>query len=188
MSNEIQKWTPIENKLAELRRCQLARQQRETVQPSQGSSRSMLSGDASRGEVIELLRVCAVHDRPYLARYIKGADGRFHYAQSVKLSHQSYRDQYEDNPDGVEVHTSQLTGYESCAWCRADGEQLGQKIGVRCGGCGSVVCFGRTVSAGRYFYCRSSCGSEGQLPRQGISWSEQGNRPEIRGQEWKKKY
>jgi len=146
----------------------------------------MLAGGTSRGEVVELLRVCAVHDRPYLARYIMGAEGLFHYAQSVKLSHQSYRDQYEDNPDGVEVNTSQLTGHESCAWCRADGEELGQTIGVRCGKCGSVVCFGRTVSAGRYFYCRSSCGAEGQLPRHGISWSEHGNRPEIRGQEWKK--
>jgi hypothetical protein len=186
MGNEIQKWTPIENRLAELRRCQLARRQVGASETVEDRFQDQLAVGASRGEVIELLRVCAVHDRPYLARYIMGTDGCFHYAQSVKLSHQLYRDQCEDNPNSIEVNTSQLTGYESCAWCRADGEQLGQKIGVRCGGCGRVVCFGRTVSAGRYFYCRSSCGSEGQLPRHGISWSEHGIRPEIRGQEWKK--
>src|ERR1035438_4122371 len=35
--------------------------------------------------VVDLPRICAVHDKPYAARYVAGADGRFHYSQTIRV-------------------------------------------------------------------------------------------------------
>ena len=110
----------------------------------------------SIGEVIDLPRICAVHDRPYVARYIAGKDGRFHYAQTIRVTEALYQGQYAEG-----VHQTLTSGAvdstdETCPWCGGHGF-----ASILCKKCGEEICYGRTV--GRYFRCRSSCGSEGKM-------------------------
>jgi hypothetical protein len=105
-------------------------------------------------EVVDLQRVCAVHDKPYAARYVRGRDGRYRYAQSIRVTESLYRAQYAES-ERLSVDTG-FAGEETCAWCGASGFAA-----VRCTGCGTDVCYGKTVA--RYFRCRRSCGHEGKL-------------------------
>lgn len=108
------------------------------------------------GEVVDLPRMCAVHDRPWVARYIAGKDGRFRHAQTIKVTEAMYESQYaESEYQQLAVCSSDLAE-ECCPWCGGHG--VGS---VRCAECGEEVCYGRT--AGRYFRCRSSCGGEGDM-------------------------
>ena len=108
------------------------------------------------GEVVDVPRRCAVHDiRTYAARYILGNDGRFHYAQTIKVTESLYLGQYADNPERRLVPASDIAE-ETCPWCGASGFGA-----VRCGDCGLEICYGRTV--GRFFRCRPSCGGQGTM-------------------------
>jgi len=105
-------------------------------------------------EVVDLQRVCAVHDKPYTARYVRGRDGRYRYAQSIRVTETLYRGQYAEN-EPLSVGNGFLAE-ECCAWCGASGFAA-----VHCTGCEADVCYGKTVA--RYFRCRKSCGREGNL-------------------------
>jgi hypothetical protein len=178
MANEIQRWSPIENRIAELRHCQLIRRRNETVQTTEEWFREVLAPLPPLGEVVDLLRVCAVHDRPYLARYIKGADGLYYLSQTIQITKRSHRDQYQRTPAGILVSSRDIVGEESCAWCRARGEEVGGSRSVLCGSCKAEICYGRTTADG-YFRCRPSCGSEGPLG-QPSHRPQPGYQPEIR--------
>jgi hypothetical protein len=171
MANEIQKWIPMEVRIAELRRFQQARRLIETPPP-------VTSLKCNPGEVVDLLRFCALHDRPYVARYIQGGEGSYRFSQAIQVTRRSHRDQYERNAQSLLVNSRDLTGDEVCAWCRARGEELGFSKSIWCGNCHCQICFGRTTADG-YFHCRTSCGSEGQLGRP-TDRPQQGFRPEIR--------
>ncbi len=178
MGNEIQKWTPIENRIAELRRCQLARRQAGGSETVEDRFPDQVVDHVRSGELVDLLRVCAVHDRPYIARYIKAADGRYHYSQTIQITKRSHREQYRDTSMGVQVSSRDLVGEESCAWCRARAEETGHTRSVLCGGCHMEICYGRTTADG-YFHCRLSCGTHGELGHPS-NRPQQGFRPEIR--------
>jgi len=108
------------------------------------------------GEVVDLPRICAVHDRPYAARYVAGTDGRFRHAQTIGVTEALYLGQYADGLNPTRFLNSGDLGDETCPWCGASG--FGS---VRCGTCNREICFGKTV--GRYFRCRDSCGGQGTM-------------------------
>ena len=108
MGNEIQKWTPREGRIAELRRYQETRLQVKT------NSR-LIPANNLPGEVIDLLRICAVHDKPYVARYILGADGVYRFSQTIQITKRSHRDQYEGNAQSHLVDSRNFAGDEACA-------------------------------------------------------------------------
>lgn len=105
------------------------------------------------GEVIDVLRTCAVHDKVYVARYVSDASGRFQYSQTIKVTEALFLGQYADSQV---LFNSFDAAEECCPWCGSSG--FGS---VRCGKCGKEICFGKTTA--RYFRCRSSCGSQGTL-------------------------
>lgn len=107
------------------------------------------------GQVVDLPRICAVHDKLYAARYIRGADGRFRHAQSIKVTDALYLGQYADNPHRTLVPAGDLAD-ETCPWCGASGFSS-----VRCGSCGKEICYGKTT--GRFFRCRASCPGQGNM-------------------------
>ena len=110
----------------------------------------------SRGyQVVDLPRVCALHDKPYVARYIADEAGiRFRHTQTIRVTQQLYESQYEEG--GVCFIPACDLGEESCAWCGGHG--VGS---VLCGKCRKEVCYGKTVE--RHFRCRPSCGGEGKI-------------------------
>jgi hypothetical protein len=161
-----------------LRRCQLIRRQGGASETVEDRFPNQRVDHCRSGEVVDLLRVCAVHDRPYIARYIKAPDGRYHYSQTIQVTNRSHREQYKATSTGILVASTDLVGEESCAWCRARGDEVGGSKSVLCHGCHVEICFGRTTADG-YFHCRPNCGSHGQLGRP-IHRPQQGFRPEVR--------
>jgi hypothetical protein len=157
MSKALVKWRPAELQpgskmdaaLAELRRTRQV-ERRGSPAPPALSPRD--------GDVVDLPRVCAVHDKPYAARYVAGADGQFHYAQTIKVTEALYLEQYADSLPQRQLYGAELAE-EFCPWCGGHG-----RGSVRCGSCGKEICYGKT--AGRYFRCRDSCGGQGTMVAQ----------------------
>jgi hypothetical protein len=108
------------------------------------------------GAIIDLPRICAVHDKPYTARYIADRKGKFHYGQSIRVDEKRICQQYEANLGNVLTLPAHDADYETCPWCGAYG--FGS---IRCDSCRTEVCYGRTH--GNDFHCRPSCGSGGRL-------------------------
>lgn len=121
-------------------------------------------------EVVDLQRACAVHDKPYTSRYVRGRDGRYRYAQSIRVTESLYRAQYAES-ERLTVDGG-FAGEETSPWCGASGYGA-----VRCTGCGTDVCYGKTVAG--YFRCRRSCGHEGKLVSG--SFKHLGMRPDAGG-------
>jgi hypothetical protein len=107
------------------------------------------------GQIVDLPRVCAVHDRPYAARYIRGDDGRFHLGSMIAITEAIYMRQYAGNGNAGAV-SSDAIGEETCPLCGAFGHGS-----VLCSDCKKEVCYGRT--SGRYFRCRESCRGKGVM-------------------------
>jgi hypothetical protein len=168
---------PLETKLAVLDELFPARRQspalREHGNGNRGASLPGLRGGVSGGGgVVDLPRVCAVHDKPYVARYVMGADGRFRHAQTIKVTRALWRGQYEGNQNRCVVHSADIDD-ESCAWCGAHARGA-----VLCPECNAEVCRGRTVD--NYFRCRASCQNEGMMVTG--ARTHEGLRPEIGGE------
>ena len=108
------------------------------------------------GELIDLPRICSVHDRPYVARYIRNESGRFRLAQTFRVT-EWICEQYVATADDRRMMSGRDCQDESCPWCGAHG--LGS---IHCHDCDAEVCYGRT-DARNYFHCRRSCGCEGWL-------------------------
>jgi hypothetical protein len=126
------------------------------VETRRGQSALSPAPTPKGGEVVDLPRVCAVHDRPYAARYVAGTDGRFRHAQTIKVTEALYLGQYADGINQTRLVNSGDLGDETCPWCGASG--FGS---VRCGTCNREICYGKTV--GRHFRCRDSCGGQGTM-------------------------
>lgn len=109
------------------------------------------------GEIVDLPRVCAVHDRPYVARYIRNSGKKFELAQTFRIEEWQC-DQYVAGKHEMRGVPASDCQEESCPWCGAHGFGA-----VHCEACDGQVCHGRTNRATRYFRCRDSCGSSGTL-------------------------
>jgi hypothetical protein len=110
----------------------------------------------TRDELIDLPRICTVHDRPYIARYIRNESGRFRLAQTFRVT-ESICEQYAAIASDRRTMSGKDCQEESCPWCGAHG--FGS---IYCYTCRAEVCYGRT-DARRYFRCRLSCGNQCQL-------------------------
>ena len=153
MNDKLAVYRRIDTALAEIRR----RREGLAVRDEAGLSRA---APASQIEVLDLPRMCGLHDRPWGARYLWGDDGRWHYAQSIIVTESLYRTQYARNETGV-VSAAEL-GEETCPHCGAR-----DRGGIHCRSCGHQVCTGRSVWEVRlgclYFRCRNSCGEAGEV-------------------------
>ena len=105
------------------------------------------------GTPVDLLRICAVHDRPWIARYISHPRGSY-LAQTFPLTRSVYRHQYADNQNTGTVPSYCLEP-ESCPCCGACTPD-GFIASVLCNLCGMYACYGLTVDT--MFHCRRSCG------------------------------
>jgi hypothetical protein len=122
------------------------------------NAQPLVSYEPSRasGEIIDLPRVCSVHDRPYVARYLRDSNGLFRYAQTIRMT-ERLCEQYAAHVNERFTLPSGDLHEETCPWCGASG--FGS---VLCGRCHVEVCYGRT-DARKHFHCRESCGAEGVL-------------------------
>lgn len=162
MSNELVKWKPnnagrkIDQALEKIRRTEIVIQK-------DGSSEVAVRevepfSEGKPGEVVDIPHRCALHDKPCAARYIRGRNGRFHYAQTVRVTEALYLSQYaEYSNERREIPVDDI-GEETCPWCGASGFGA-----VRCGTCKNDICYGRTVAG--YFRCHARCGGEGKIVR-----------------------
>jgi hypothetical protein len=134
------------------------------ARPDEAETRVVAPAEA--GTIIDLPRICAVHDKPYASRYIRDRNGRFRYAQAIRIT-ERLCDQYDGHLHDVRMLPREDCQDETCPWCGAYG--FGS---ILCGACNAEICYGR--SNGRYFRCRPSCGDEGlmeasQKPMRGLA-------------------
>jgi hypothetical protein len=184
MSESLEKWrgnlpATLENRIEEWRR---RRAQELALRPprlpdamdvrSRGGNSTV---PMERGSVIDLPRVCAVHDQLWCARYIRRSSKPFEYSLSVHASERLRQIQYAADNARV-LPAGFRTGIEECPWCGAFTPD-GSMGAAFCYKCKARVCYGRTSRSG-YIYCRASCGSEGQLMR--CDEPEIGVIPELR--------
>jgi hypothetical protein len=99
--------------------------------------------------VVDLARVCSVHDKPYAARYVLDG-GIWRYGQTIRVTQTLWRIQYAGNKDIVVVPIADL-GDEECPWCGATGRGPASCPNP---GCQREVCYG--LSTFDRFACR--CG------------------------------
>jgi hypothetical protein len=111
--------------------------------------------------LVELLRACAVHDAPWIARYVRQSNGVYVFVSGFWLEakhSQNYSngavDQLLDFGADKEqcpcgAHTR--AGAVGAVWCADCTERTGARI-----------CYGRTSPSG-FFQCRDSCGARGRL-------------------------
>lgn len=127
-------------------------------------ARSSIQANSHTGEVAELPRVCAMFDKPYIARYARGERGMFRCLGTVKLEAGTTAGAGKGSAAGKPVtlkfaEISRDSEPERCAWCGVKGEL------IFCDNCGAWVCRSQVSQRdGKdYFRCRASCGSEGFL-------------------------
>jgi len=131
----------------------------------------------SPGEIFDEPRVCAVHDKPYLVSYVRGANGLFAFSKTIKLTPEP-RTGKSSGP-GASMKTlpddqiDQNGPKSECPWCGATSIpwQGRRATCIHCGGgdgCGAMVCVGRTTAEG-FFRCRDSCGVSGPVGNHWVS-------------------
>jgi len=144
----------------------------------ESGSRSITPARAGEpGETYELPRVCAMFDKPYVARYTRGAGGLFRLAETVKLEAGGNAGKKSAAPKAVTLQQTEISRdspHERCAWCGV------KSYLVHCSKCRAWVCAGRVSKRpdGRYFLCRASCGAKGLLSDTDDGYN--GSKEEIR--------
>lgn len=124
--------------------------------PARGHpSRPSAVATAGWDGVVDLPRMCGIHNEPYAARYVLGDDGRYRHAQTIRVTQALYLTQYADTAHRALVPTEAIAD-ETCPWCGASGFGA-----VLCRRCRAEVCYGKSV--GRFFRCRDSCGHKGTM-------------------------
>ena len=150
MNDKLVKWKPssrnaqkIDTALARIRGGQ-------EIVPARSPSGGL--APSRQSIVTDLPRVCAIHGKPWSARYVMGGNGRWKYAQSIAVTEFLYRSQYAGNER--QTVPGDDIGDERCAWCGASGHGS-----VLCTGCGHEVCYGGTV----WNEFRCCCGHAGRI-------------------------
>jgi hypothetical protein len=110
------------------------------------------------GEVLWLPRLCALTEEGWVQTYISDGRGVFKPGGSIRMPEQRWR-QFRQSATLQAVSVGDMS-QEECAWCGATCR--GWNGPVFCTQCHALLCFGRTTIT-NYFYCRPSCGNEGQL-------------------------
>jgi hypothetical protein len=112
-------------------------------------------------EIVDVLRVCAVHDKPYFAVYLRSPIGRFKLIKTSKVRSQSSGGPGEAGAGravSIKAEDIEEGPGETCAWCGAGPKfsSSGQRFSTVACFCGEAVCTGRM--RGNVFKCRDSCG------------------------------
>jgi hypothetical protein len=123
-------------------------------------------------EIIDVQRVCAVHDQQYFASYVRGANGLLSFTKSFRIkAHGNGGGQTATKATRLDPSQFDPNGPdEVCAWCATKARRIsGRKrvSAVLCGSCDALVCLGRTE--GVFFRCRDSCGGAGELSDRWVS-------------------
>jgi hypothetical protein len=109
---------------------------------------------------LDLLRVCAYHNKPWAAIYTQDKYGRYQYTDSIQIRKRLYVSQYASGQAETYIMNPYEIGEEECAWCGIYGtcpHCSSQSDPTK--GCGMFFCRGR--SSGKYLRCREACGLEG---------------------------
>jgi len=124
------------------------------------------------GEIVEIERVCAVHDKKYLALYVRNANGHglYTFLKSIPISASSSGGNVGAAKRVVTLEWTMMDpgSWEKCAWCGTASQfMFGRWVNaVQCGACRAYVCLGQTV--GTYFRCRESCGAAGEVGKRWV--------------------
>jgi hypothetical protein len=115
-------------------------------------------------EVIEVPRVCAMFDKPWVARYVRGARGLFRLMDTLKPDSGNTAGAGKGSAAAKDViltrsETSRDSEPERCPWCGV------KDTLVFCESCGAWVCRSQVSKQNGedYFRCRASCGNAGTL-------------------------
>lgn len=123
------------------------------------------SGQGARAaDSYDMPRACALFDMPYIAHYVRGADGLFRLAGVAKISSAEARPGAGHGSTKTPAlpfnwhKIAKDSDPERCPWCGAKGLIL-------CHACETVVCEGKTKQRGakKLFDCRQSCGNVGEV-------------------------
>jgi hypothetical protein len=112
---------------------------------------------ATSAEVYDCPRVCAMFDKPYIARYQRRADSRFQLVGTLKS--EPTGGAAKGNPASVSLRFDRIdvtSSQERCAWC-------GSKGIVHCGGCGRFLCRAHVSKRDEGVYLRCKCGHAGPI-------------------------
>jgi hypothetical protein len=155
MSNDLVRWKSPANRRKIEAAVALARQRGAGPAPAPAA-----------GQVVDVERVCAVHDKPFIASYVRGADGPLRFTKSFKVKAEAGGNGSASGTSLQSIPPREFSHEgpgEICAWCGAGpGFLSGRRFSaVACSQCGGAVCVGRTED--RFFRCRASCGGAGWL-------------------------
>jgi hypothetical protein len=115
----------------------------------------------------DLLRICALHGRPWAAVYMLDYD-KYEYSSSIQITQTLYRTQYGPGCQETVVWDSRWITEETCPWCGVTSKPF------RCGKCKQLS--GGCMSTGMYFRC--FCGAEGMAEL--LAFEHVGFIPKIR--------
>lgn len=120
------------------------------------------AGTASR-EIVDLLRICAVYDKPYITTVERGPNGWWRLLKTTRTNGEAGI----NGPpgDATQLIFDPASPREACAWCgtpsRGPETPGGELVAVKCIKCGDAICLGRME--GMLFHCRESCGAAGEV-------------------------
>lgn len=117
-------------------------------------------------ETVDVPRVCAVHDKPYIATFQRGPNGwRLLKTTRTKSAVRA------GNTAPVTIYLSKIdpaSPLEVCAWCGTPGSTFqGKRLSAINCECGDFICLGR--KQGSFFQCRDSCNASGEIGGNWIS-------------------
>lgn len=114
---------------------------------------------AAGGDFYDCLRVCAMFDKPYIARYERKAGKLYQFVGTFKDKTKAGTGKGKPSTVVLDFdYIRALVRKERCAWC-------GVKSVVLCGSCSWIVCQARVTKrdGGQHFQCRKGCGGEGMI-------------------------
>jgi hypothetical protein len=140
------------------------RQSTGAVEVKRPAAREIVAGEIIAGQIVDVPRICAVHDKAYLASYVRGVNGLFQFSKTIKPN--SLPVGAGNSGAGPEPETVKIDPdgpEEICAWCGAGpGVVSGKRYEtILCNHCEAYICTGRTKD--NFFRCRKSCGASGQI-------------------------
>lgn len=105
---------------------------------------------------VDLIRACAVYNKPWATIYMRHENGLYAYKDSIRVRGRVYQLQYAE-PEQTYIIDPRAVGEEECAWCGSYDICFHCHSASDGSGCQMMVC--RGLSSGNYLRCR--CGKEG---------------------------
>lgn len=119
---------------------------------------------AEASGVVDVVHLCAVHGKPYIARYARNDDtGFFSYVTSIRPPAPNSNQLPGPSIPAREIQLDRRSLPQTCAWCGSGARRWKTSTisEIHCGRCEFWVCTGRFTD-GR-FRCSDRCGNSGEL-------------------------